>query len=162
MTLSIKIIKRPSNPKLEFAQVRAEVIKQLQPVGRQHVSQRAAVVSGWQDAHRPEFESRVFATEKQVTLTVHIKNADKSLGKYGGTIKDLWGWINKGTKAHTIVPRFSTILRFAIGNSIIYARSVRHPGTVGKKHDERINERLKSAFLAAVDRGIKLGFKRTR
>src|SRR3990172_11944700 len=118
VTISIKIIKRPSNPKLEFAQVRAEVIKQLQPVGRQHVSQRAAVVSGWQDAHRPEFESRVFATEKQVTLTVHIKNAGKSLGKYGGAVKDLWGWINTGTKAHPIVPRFATVLRFVVDGAV--------------------------------------------
>ena len=160
MTLSIKIIKRPREPRLEMELVRRDIISQLQPVGRQHVSQRAAIVSGWQDSHRPEFESRVFATDKQVTLTVHIKNASKSLGKYGGTVKDLWGWINTGTRAHIITPRFSTILRFAIGNTIIFARSVRHPGTAGKRHDERINERLKGAFLAAVDRGIKLGFKR--
>lgn len=160
MTLSIKIVKRPRDPKLEFAQVRTEIVKQLQPVARQHVSQRAAIVSRWQDTHRPEFESRVFATEKQVTLTVHIKNAGKSLGKYGGTVKDLWGWINEGTRSHDIVPRFKTILRFAVGNTIIFARSVRHPGTAGKQHDKRINEGLRGKFEQAVDRGVKLGFKR--
>ena len=160
MTLTIKILKRPKDPRLEMDLVRRDIISQLQPVARQHVSHRAAIVSGWQDSHRPEFESRVFATEKQVTLTVHIKNAGKSLGKYGGTVKDLWGWINTGTKAHPIVPRFATVLRFVVDGAVRFSRGVPHPGTVGQRHDDKINERLKPSFLAGVDRGVKLGFKR--
>lgn len=162
MTLTYRAIKRPKDPRLQFAEIRQEVIKHLQPVARQHVSLRAAVVSRWQDSHRPEFEARVFATEKQITLTVHMKNADKSLGKYGSTIKDLWNWINKGTRPHSIVPRFATILRFAVGSTIIFARRVQHPGTTGQKHNERINERLRRAFEQAIDRGFRQGFKRSR
>jgi hypothetical protein len=160
MTLSIKITKRPKELRLQMTEIRQEVVKQLQPVARQHVSQRAAVVSRWQDSHRPEFEANVSATDKQITLSVRMKNAGKSLGKYGGTIGDLWRWINEGTKAHDIVPRFATILRFAVGGGVAFARRVRHPGTAGQKHNERINERLRRQFEQAIDRGIRQGFKR--
>lgn len=162
MTLTYRAIKRPKDPRLQFAEIRQEVIKQLQPVARQHVSQRAAVVSRWQDGHRPEFEATVNATEKQITLSVRMKNGDKSLGKYGGTIASLWRFINEGTKAHAIVPRFATILRFAVGGTIVFARRVRHPGTAGKKHNERINERLRRQFEQAIDRGFRQGFRRSK
>lgn len=160
MTLTYKAIKRPKEPRLQFAEIRQEVVKQLQPVARQHVSQRAAVVSRWQDSHRPDFEANVSATDKQITLSVRMKNAGKSLGKYGGTIGDLWRWINEGTKAHDIVPRFKTILRFAVGGDFVFARRVRHPSTTGQKHNERINERLRRQFEQAKDRGFRQGFRR--
>lgn len=162
MSLTYKAIRRPKEPRLQMGIVRQDVVKQLETVAKQHVKLRTAVVSRWQGGHRPEFESRVFATEKQITLSVKIKNGKNSLGKYRGTIADLWRWTNDGTRAHVIKPRFKTILRFSTGGRVVFARRVRHPGTRGQKHDEKINDRLKRPFEQAVRLGITQGFRRSR
>lgn len=41
--------------------------------------------------------------------------------------------VEEGTRAHTIRPRGGKFLRFTVGGSVVYARSVRHPGSKGAK-----------------------------
>ena len=38
-------------------------------------------------------------------------------------------YVEEGTRPHTIRPRTKTVLRFKMGNRIVYAREVNHPGT---------------------------------
>ena len=40
--------------------------------------------------------------------------------------------VHNGTRAHTITARRGTALRFKAGGTVIYARSVRHPGTTAR------------------------------
>ncbi len=138
--------------------IRSELIKELTPVARQHTRQRNVIVARW--AHRPRFKSEIKVTSKQVALNVMITNATESLGKYGGTIADLWKWHNEGTKPHIITPRFASILRFVIDNRVIFTNLVKHPGTKAQKYNERINKRLNRQLINAIQRGYRRGFKR--
>lgn len=39
------------------------------------------------------------------------------------------GFVNDGTRPHTIRPRRAKALRFVVGGQVVYARVVHHPGT---------------------------------
>lgn len=154
--------KRPLSPEAQFALIRQEVIKQVATVGRQHVNRRAAVVAKWKDAHRPEFEANFEIEPGRVSMTIDLKNGDKSLGKYGSTIADLWDWWNLGTTAHAILPRFATVLRFRVGKAFIFTPWVAHPGTNGTHQNERINKELAPSLQAAADIGVRNGLQRAK
>ena len=168
----LRVVKRPKlKPGQSLRDIRAELIKELQPVAAQHTRQRNAVVAGWR--HKPQFRSIIAITPNQIRLEVFIRNELESLGKYGGNIADLWRWHNVGTGLHgphkrryAIYPRFKTVLRFFIGGVEIFAKYVdsakrqTHPGMRGKKYNERINKRLQPRLIAAIRRGYNKGFKR--
>lgn len=40
-------------------------------------------------------------------------------------------WTDKGTTPHRIVPRSARVLRFTTGGTVVFARSVNHPGNRG-------------------------------
>lgn len=146
----------------EVAIIKQELANALRKVGAAHVAQRRIVVFGWQPAHRPKFGSEVMAQRgrDRVTLLVTLDNAAQSLGRYGGTIGDLWRWTNLGTRAHKIVPRFKSILRFVVGAVAVFTPLVNHPGTRAKKHDERINRRLKRFESNKIFEGFQNAFSK--
>lgn len=61
-------------------------------------------------------------------------------------------YVLKGTKPHTIFPRFARVLRFAVGGKIVFARRMRHPGTRPNRFDARAFGRLLPELTAAAQR----------
>jgi predicted nucleotide-binding protein (sugar kinase/HSP70/actin superfamily) len=142
MAKRFKVKKQPPTPAQQFAFFREEVRKGMEPVPARHVERREAIVGSWQ--HQPEFKGSVKAEGTHILTQVEMENPGESLGRYGGTIADLWRWHNLGTRPHRILPRFKQALRFAVGGVIVFARYVLHPGTKAKRHTERINKSLQS------------------
>lgn len=162
------IVRKPRHPpRTQYKIVRDEVRKRLMPVADEHEKQRSDIVRDWQAHHRPKFKSIVGVGPKQIFVQTRIENGSKSLGKYGGTIKDLWTWINEGTKPHVILPRFKTILRFVINGVVIWAKRIpkrggKRKGLVGRQHNERINDRLNKRFQRAVNNGYRAGLRKIK
>lgn len=174
---SVKIIKKPPPAKVMAQAINQEIVKQLQPVGRQHVNERKRVVANFD--HKPEFGFRVSATEKQITLTVLLENADEPVSEEW-TMGDLWKALDsEGVRSHIIEPKNPTgILKFqsdytphtspiarfggsgTANGDMVYAKRVNHPGFEPRKFSDSINKRLRKQFENAIDRGIRLGFKK--
>lgn len=55
------------------------------------------------------------------------ESATKIKGEVGNNAKYASA-VHNGTSAHTITPRRRQALRFTVGGTVVYARSVRHPG----------------------------------
>lgn len=82
------------------------------------------------------FQTRV--NGKETTLTVTAEN------------KKLAGWILKGTRAHIIVPRKAKALRFVIGDTVIFAKKVHHPGTNPNKYIGRAYRRWQPGIRSGL------------
>lgn len=172
--MTFKLTKRPKQSALQqYEIVQSEVKAALQPIAEQHVSQRNAVIGGWR--HKPQFRGVVAVGPKQISVRVLLENATESLGRYGGTIRDLWRWHNEGTGIHgpkgrpyPIFPRFRSVLRFFVAGREIFAKFVNnpekgtHPGMRGQRHNDKINRRLKRFEQSQIRRGFSAGWKRLR
>lgn len=178
---SIKIIKKPPPVGVMKQFINQEINKQLQPVGRQHVNERKRVVANFDT--QIIFSYRVSVTEKQITLTVLLENGNTPVSD-NWTVGDLWKALDvAGTRPHTITPKdANSFLAFTWGGPGSYdaktkpiARSggsgtttgetvvrkrVSHPGFEPRKFSETINKRLKRQYDQAIDRGVRLGFRR--
>lgn len=179
---SIKIIKRPPPPEAQFKIIQQEIAKQLQPVARAHVNDRKRVTDNFE--HKPDFDSKITVTQKQVTLWIFIKNSTDKVSD-NWTIGDSWAALDKkGTKPHDITPkRPNGHLRFLWGGpgsyqpktrpiargggpgkvtngEVRYTKKVKHPGFKPRKFSEVINKRLKRQYDQAIDRGIRIGLTR--
>lgn len=181
--VSVKIIKRPPPAQIQLKNIQQEISKQLQPVGRQHVSERKRIVANFDT--NIEFGYRISTTQAQVTLTVVVENSDQKLENSEWTVGDLWKALDKkGTKPHDITPknpqgrlRFlwggpgsyqaktRPVARFGgsgevSGGVVMVRKSVKHPGFPPRKFFDSINKRLRRSFEQAIDRGVRLGTKR--
>lgn len=175
----IKLIKRPPKPQVMIADMQREIAKQLQGVGRQHVSERNKVVSDFDT--NIEFGYEVKVSQKQITLSVNVTNAGTEVSE-GFSVGDLWKALDKtGTRPHSIQPKqqggrlaFQTGYQphtRPIGRSggpgratgpTVYARRVQHPGFAPRKFSDVINKRLRRQFEQAIDRGVRLGGRKRR
>jgi hypothetical protein len=156
---SFRLKKKPYYTPDEQGQViKEELRRALEPVAEQHEAERDIVTSRWR--HQPKFKAVIQAGPARVGIRVTLQNASESLGKYGGTIGDLWRWHNEGTQPHTIQPRFAKILRFVVGTVAVFARLVNHPGMKGKRHTQRINRLLRGFEQRQTRQGFRNGFKR--
>jgi hypothetical protein len=178
---SVRIIKRPPPARIMFKNIQGEIVKQLQPVGRQHVNERKKIVSDFD--HKPEFGYQIATTEKQITLTISVTNSGDAVSD-DFTIGDLWKALDKtGTRAHDITPKQpGGVLRFQWGGPgsynphtrpiahsggagtssgpIVYRRHVRHPGFPPRKFSDSINKRLRPQFEKAISRGVSIGSRK--
>lgn len=155
------VLSRPQRPpKEQLKVIRNSVKKRLTPVTKLHVSARNKVTANWKPANRPIFKAIVGMGQKQIRIQVRMTNRNKSLGKYGGTIGDLWRWTNEGTRPHRIVPRYAKTLSWiSTSGKRMFSRGVSHPGTKGQRHDKRINKALQRKLDTAIDAGFKEGLK---
>lgn len=60
------------------------------------------------------------------------------------------GYVDQGTRPHLIVPRNAKALAFRIGNRMVFARSVHHPGTKPQNIVSRTLSEDRSRFEAAM------------
>jgi hypothetical protein len=179
---SVRIIKKPPPIGVMKQAINQEISKQLQPVGRQHVNERKRVVSNFDT--EIVFGYRISVTDKQITLTVLLENADTPVSD-DWTVGDLWKALDsEGTRPHEIKPKDSNgKLVFNWGGPGSYdaktkpvaksggsgevrngvktvRKRVSHPGFEPRKFSETINKRLRRQFDAAIDRGLRLGLKK--
>lgn len=175
----IKLIKRLPKPELIFAGIQQEIVKQLQPVARQHVSERKKIVSDFE--HKPDFSSEIKSSAKQVTMSILVTNDSEQVSE-DFSIGKLWAALDRtGTRAHQIRPKNDGgRLAFRTGyephtrpvgrsggpgranGSLVFAGVVNHPGFPPRKFSEVINKRLRRSFEQAIDRGIRIGSKKRR
>lgn len=178
---SVKIIKRPPPATVQFRAIQQEIIKQLKPVGQEHVNERNKVVANFETDI--EFGYKVSATQKQVTLTVVVENSGEAVSD-GFTVGDLWKALDKtGVRPHTIRPkRPGGVLAFQGGNyqpktrpigrsggpgrvnrgETVFRKQVQHPGFPPRHFSKVINKKLESRFRQAIDRGVRTGGKKGR
>jgi hypothetical protein len=62
--------------------------------------------------------------------------------------------VNEGTKPHDIVPVRGKALRFVIGDQVIFARRVRHPGTPPNPYIDRAISRTERRLDDFVARAV--------
>lgn len=163
--MKTRLVKTPPSADAQFAVIQEEIAKALEPVGKQHVDQRAELVKEWRN--RPIWEWKIGVGAKQIRLDVVLKNAGQRLkdkkGQFQkGTIKDLIEWVFKtGTRAHKIVAKKAKALAFPfMGLNPAFFKSVDHPGTTARPDIDKINKRLNPFYDKQVRRGFANGFKR--
>lgn len=177
---SVKLIKKPPPVGVMKQAINQEITKQLQQVGKLHVGERRRIVANFE--HKPVFGYRIAVTEQQITLTVLLENSGDKVSNTW-TIGDLWKALDQtGTRPHTITskngvlvfqwngpgsysPKTRPIARFGgpgtvQGGKKTVRKFVKHPGFAARKFSENINRRLKRAYDQAIDRGVRLGFRR--
>ena len=176
---SVKVIVRPPKAALRYQNIQKEIAKQVSGVGRLHVAERAKIVSDFDT--KIVFGSQVKVTPGQITLNINVLNNTAEVSD-SFTVGDLWKALDQtGTRPHVIKPkqdggrlRFQTnyqphtrpIGRFggpgqATGD-IVYSKGVNHPGFPPRKFSEKINKRLRPAFLKAVSRGTSIGWNKIK
>lgn len=158
----MKLTKRPPPASKQFEVWRTETKRQLQPVADQRADEYSGAVSSFQSQHKPDFEGQVAVGPKRIFLRVIIRNGSDVINKYGLTVRGLWNIWNKGTKAHVIVPRFSTILAFAVDGAVAFARKVKHPGTRGSGAKLKIDKRLRPGEIKEVRRAGQKAWKKVQ
>ena len=158
----VKLRKKPLSPSAQVEFLKREAIKQIGPFNEARAREYAAPTVSWQEQHKPDFGTTVgFSKNQNIFIRVFIRNSRKVFNRYGTTIGQLWRFWNDGTKPHIIRPRFAKVLRFvARGGNVVYTTLVRHPGTQGSGHKERVDRRLKPAERRAIDRALRVAFKR--
>ena len=116
--VTYKQVKALPSPQATIRSIAASIRKELEPVARQHVSQREAVVSHFR--HKPDFDATVSVGQAGIELKVLLTNDKERIGDRA-TIGDLVKWLFvTGTKPHIIRARIAKVLRFVIGNKIIF------------------------------------------
>lgn len=135
-----KVKKQPPSPAQQFAFFRGEVAKGMQPVAHRHVERREGLPVNRHG--RFKFAGETVVKGTHILTQVTLENESESLGRYGGTVKDLWRWLNLGTKPHRIYARFKRALRFVVDSVVTFARYVNHPGTRPQRNTERVNQGL--------------------
>lgn len=183
---SIRIIKKPPPANVMHKIISAEIAAQVGKVGEQHVREREKVTANF--STDIQFGSNVSVTEKQITLTVFVKNDKTPVNEDNAsfTVGDLWKALDvTGTRSHPIPKKAGAkTLRFQWGGPgsyspktrpiarsggpgspsgpIVFRKFVNHPGFAPRKFSESINKRLKRQFEQAVDRGFRVGSNRAK
>lgn len=180
----IRIIQRPPAAKVRLKLIQDQIVRELKPLGLEHVKERQEIVSDFDTEIK--FGHRISATEKQITLSIVVENAADQLENSDWTVGELWAALDrKGTRPHVIRPKtlgpgFGGRLKFQtnyqsrtrpIGRSggpgratgpTVFARQVQHPGFKPRKFSETINKRLRKRFEKAISRGVTLGWRKVR
>lgn len=149
-----KAKKKPPSPAQQFEVFRAEVLKSQQKIADRHVTRRGPVLQA-NKRGRFKFAGETVVKGTHILTQVTLENEGESLGRYGGTVGALWGWINRGTKPHVILPRFKRALAFVVGGAAVVVRRVRHPGTKARNHTKRINESMEPFRIKETARGFR-------
>ena len=87
------------------------------------------------------------------------------------TLNEIYGYVDKGTKKHIIVPRNKTVLKFRggsysgrgrpKGSDYVFTKFVNHPGFKGYQHTERITKEWTPKILTRFESAIKRAAKQS-
>jgi hypothetical protein len=128
-------------------------------VARQFVAERRRITDNY--SHKPEWEHKINVHETGLQVLILLKNP-RAIVRGRVTMATLLMWLfETGTKPHRITPRFKTILRFAVGNTVVFARGVNHPGFKKNPAFGKINQKLGGALTRAFRLGIGNGLRRS-
>lgn len=139
-------------------QITKNITKNLGPPLKKQVDLRNELVAHWQPRHRPKFTGEISVKGKTIILTIFVANSESRVPRSSATIGDLWTWWEyTGTKAHIIVPKDATVLRYQHKSKIRFSMRVQHPGT--KAHEETVepNKKFEKLIDSLVQKSIKAG-----
>lgn len=153
-----RVKKRPPSPAAQFVFFREEVAKSQVKIADRHVTQRVALPVNRNG--RFKFGGSVKVEGTHILTQVALQNESESLGRYGHTVKDLWRWLNLGTPAHVILPRFKRALAFVVGGASVVVRRVFHPGTKPQRNTERVNQSLEPFRKKETAKGFRDAWKK--
>lgn len=119
-----------------------------------------------------DFEKTVATWSKKPTFNVRRASASK-LEAQVFTVNEIYGYVVRGTKPHTITARRAPALRFQSGftsktiprkissrrggrsGPMVSAKTVHHPGTEARDFDTVIAEKLKPVLAKEIRKAIK-------
>jgi len=81
-----------------------------------------------------------------------VKQSARTAPEYGS--KFYGGFVRGGTKKHIIKPRLKSVLRFQIGDTIIFASGVKHPGNKPNRYHLRVLNNVKPQTQAIIRRMV--------
>lgn len=114
--------------------------------------------------------TRTWKTKVAFDVTITQQGDDYSVT--AGTDNQIYQWVNDGTKAHAIRPKRSRYLRFSSGykaktrvgiigsvdggsfGNDVFSRGVQHPGFIGRKFAEKIQQRRQVTTVQEISQGI--------
>lgn len=127
MATKFTVKKKPPRPEVQFAKIRAGLVKEFDALGKRHVKERQRIVSDFEN--QPEFSHEVKQTPTNVTMNILLTNPGQDLTSGSGTIGKLYKWLfETGTPAHEIRPKGVRPLAFLAGR---YDRKRRIDGGKG-------------------------------
>lgn len=127
MAAKFTVKKKPPKPEVQFAKIRAGLVKEFSALGQRHVKERQRIVSDFDN--QPQFSHEVKQTPSNVTMNVLLTNPSQDLTKGSANIRNLYGWLfETGTRPHEIRPRGDRPLAFRAGR---YDRKRRIDGSKG-------------------------------
>ena len=180
MALGFRLVRRPrlTGP-AQYAAVRRQVRIGLEPLADEIIRRYLnPIVDNWRN--KPIFKSQIRVGPKEISIWIRITNRKKILNPlYGGTIGDLWKWINEGVKPHPIEARYKPYLVFQEGPYISKTgvgwyggpgtrvgpfrrvrKIERHPGFKGRDFVGSVGQTVRLRFNRAVDAAYKRGLRR--
>jgi len=125
------------------------------------------VVADWE--HKPEFRARSRVSINEIAIDIYPS----------GEYKNIWRYVDEGTKPHTIKPKNSKILKFrpnyspktspnparygGAGGSFgdwVFTKSVNHPGTEAREFTKVIIADTKSDIKRVIENALRRGSRR--
>jgi hypothetical protein len=124
------------------------------------------------DEVKKDFEKTTSTWETKVNFTIN----KTKFGRGISTKSKIYGYVNNGTRAHTITARRARVLAFGSasrpktrpgviassnggsGGSTVYRRQVRHPGTTAREFDKAIYAKSQKRFGPKSRRTLKQYF----
>lgn len=166
MPSGLKIVRPLPPPAVLNSQIQKRMKANLTPLARKHAFFRQVLVAGWKSQHTPRFAGLVTIDQDTVSIDIVITNANQRIDNHSRTtVDDLWTWWSEtGTKKHLIRPIRARALRFPIGNQIIFAMLVRHPGTRPNKKAKqtlrKTNAQLSGSLSPLLVKSIQEGLQK--
>lgn len=138
--------------------MRLELLNSLRSVAKDVRKDFEATTQTWE--HKPKFEMAVSLKGKGPQFLV-------------GTDDEIYGYVNRGTRPHRIVPKKAKALRFQTGytaktvpgvigsksggasGDVVFSQGVMHPGTKARNFDKQIGKKWEKSFRSRMHDAMK-------
>jgi hypothetical protein len=142
------------------------------PTGQQYAKAMQARTQKTAALTLRDLESTTRTWKTKVAFDVTITQTGANYAVTAGTDNQIWGWVNSGTKPHTIRPKRSKYLRFSSGykaktrvgiigsieggafGSDVFSAGVKHPGFKGRGFTQAIQKRRQKTMEQEISQGI--------
>lgn len=160
----------------------ALVVKQIKPkklkdkVFREFTEKAMAGIG---KGMKSDFEKTTATWNTDVTFEV-IESAGKDkIEVLAGTDNEIYGFVDKGTKAHRIVPKRAPALRFqgtykakttpgvlssksgGSSGDVIYSQGVNHPGTKARNFSQAIEKKWQPKLKREIEKALREARKKS-